>query len=61
MTVYGNNTAIQMMAKIRNTPYLVRLTESLKEEETMRNLRPTAEEDALIEDYEGTKMYDTKQ
>ena len=48
MTVYGNNTAIQMMARIRNTSYLVRLTESLKEEETMKNLRPTDEEEALI-------------
>ena len=48
MTVYGNNTAIRMMARIRNTSYLVKLTESLKEEETMRNMRPTDEEEALI-------------
>ena len=36
MTVYGNNTAVQMLARIKDISYLVKLRGCLRGEESMK-------------------------
>ena len=56
MTVYGNNTSVGIFARIQDTSYLVKLTGCLKEEESMRNMRPTDEEEGVIRRLRRYKM-----
>ena len=56
MTVYGNNTSVGILALIKDTSYLVNPTGCLKEEESMRNMRPTDEEEGLIRGLRRYKM-----
>ena len=56
MTVYGNNTSVEIFARIKDTSYLVKLTGCLKEEESMRNMRPTDEEEGVIRRLRRYKM-----
>ena len=48
MTIYGNHTAVEAFAKIKDLSLTMQLTGILKEEEYTKHIRPNDEEGSLI-------------